>query len=116
MPQPQRLGLHHRLHLDERRSLAHLFEHGVFTARLECAFQHQVFDEVRDDAVLALGGDDHQTFGAGLGGLLGHQFDSGVSTTGSSSLGTVLVAGRNQVPRPAAGTTAVRESTRQVPS
>ncbi|SIE96685.1 Uncharacterised protein [Mycobacteroides abscessus subsp. abscessus] len=32
----------------------------------------------------------------------------GVSTTGSSSLGTVLVAGRNRVPRPAAGTTAVR--------
>ena len=32
----------------------------------------------------------------------------GVSTTGSSSLGTVLVAGRNRVPSPAAGTTAVR--------
>ena len=32
----------------------------------------------------------------------------GVSTTGSSSLGTVLVAGRNRVPKPAAGTTAVR--------
>src|SRR5205807_4726590 len=32
----------------------------------------------------------------------------GVSTTGSSSLGTVLVAGRKRVPRPAAGTMAVR--------
>ena len=32
----------------------------------------------------------------------------GVSTTGSNSLGTVLVAGRKRVPRPAAGTTAVR--------
>src|SRR5690625_2012069 len=32
----------------------------------------------------------------------------GVSTTGSNSLGTVLVAGRNRVPRPAAGTMAVR--------
>ena len=31
----------------------------------------------------------------------------GVSTTGSSSLGTVLVAGRKRVPNPAAGTTAV---------
>ena len=31
----------------------------------------------------------------------------GVSTTGSNSLGTVLVAGRNRVPNPAAGTTAV---------
>ncbi|GAC1639847.1 MAG: hypothetical protein NVS4B6_10670 [Mycobacterium sp.] len=32
----------------------------------------------------------------------------GVSTTGSSSFGTVLVAGRNRVPKPAAGTTAVK--------
>ena len=32
----------------------------------------------------------------------------GVSTTGNSSLGTVFVAGRNRVPKPAAGTTAVR--------
>src|SRR3954467_3002009 len=32
----------------------------------------------------------------------------GVSTTGSNSFGTVLVAGRKRVPRPAAGTTAVR--------
>ncbi len=32
----------------------------------------------------------------------------GVSTTGSSSLGTVLVAGRKRVPKPAAGTIAVR--------
>ena len=31
----------------------------------------------------------------------------GVSTTGSNSFGTVLVAGRNRVPSPAAGTTAV---------
>ncbi len=31
----------------------------------------------------------------------------GVSTTGSNSLGTVLVAGRKRVPSPAAGTTAV---------
>ena len=32
----------------------------------------------------------------------------GVSTTGSSSFGTVFVVGRNRVPRPAAGTTAER--------
>ena len=32
----------------------------------------------------------------------------GVSTTGSNSFGTVLVAGRNRVPKPAAGTIAVR--------
>jgi hypothetical protein len=34
----------------------------------------------------------------------------GVSTTGRSSLGTDLVAGRNRVPSPAAGTTAERMS------
>ena len=33
---------------------------------------------------------------------------TGVSTTGSSSLGTAFVAGRNRVPRPAAGMTALR--------
>src|SRR5687768_17357249 len=33
---------------------------------------------------------------------------SGLSTTGSISLGTVLVAGRNRVPRPATGNTALR--------
>src|SRR5690242_1368041 len=32
---------------------------------------------------------------------------AGLSTTGSSSLGTALVAGRNRVPRPAAGMTAL---------
>jgi hypothetical protein len=31
---------------------------------------------------------------------------AGLSTTGSSSFGTALVAGRNRVPRPAAGMTA----------
>src|ERR1700757_2092326 len=33
---------------------------------------------------------------------------SGLSTTGSISLGLALVAGRNRVPRPATGNTAVR--------
>ena len=32
---------------------------------------------------------------------------AGVSTTGSISLGVALVAGRNRVPRPAAGITAL---------
>jgi hypothetical protein len=32
----------------------------------------------------------------------------GVSTMGSSSFGTAFVAGRNRVPRPAAGITALR--------
>jgi cyanate permease len=33
---------------------------------------------------------------------------AGLSTTGSISLGVALVAGRNRVPRPAAGMTAFR--------
>ena len=37
---------------------------------------------------------------------------AGLSTTGSISLGCALVAGRNRVPRPAAGITALRDHAR----
>jgi hypothetical protein len=57
---------------------------------------------MRDHTVLAFGGDDYQPFGPGFRSLLG------LSTTGNNSLGMVLVAGRKRVPRPAAGTIAVR--------
>ena len=108
MPQAQRLVLNHRLDLDQGRRAAHLLQHLGLAASLQGALQHQVGDEVGDDAVLALGGDDHQALGARLGRLGGDEFDPRVSTTGSSSLGTVLVAGRKRVPKPAAGTMAVR--------
>ena len=49
----------------------------VLAAGLERPLEDQVLDEVRDDAVLAFGGDDDQPFGAGLGRLGGHQLDAG---------------------------------------
>ena len=64
------------MHLDKSGCAAHLLKHGVLTAVLERALQHQVLDEMRDDAVLALRGDDHQAFGTGLGRLLRYQLDT----------------------------------------
>ena len=49
-----------------------------------------------------------QPLGARLGRLCGDQFDARRVDDGSNSFGTVFVAGRNRVPRPAAGTIAVR--------
>ena len=77
MSEPERLALYDRLDLEQLRRAADLGQHGLLAAGLQGALQHQVFDEVRDDAVLAFGGDDHQTFGAGLGGLGGDQLDAG---------------------------------------
>ncbi len=76
MAQTERFGLHHRLDLDQRGCAAHLLEHHVLAAGLQRALQDEVLDEVRDDAVLALGGDDDQPLGAGFGGLGGHQLDA----------------------------------------
>ena len=94
MPKAERLGLHHRLDFDQRRCATDLGQHGHFAPRLEGAFEHQVFDEVRDDAVLAFGGDDDQPFGAGLGGLGRHQLDAGCVDDGQQFLGHGL--GRGQ--------------------
>jgi hypothetical protein len=49
----------------------------VLAAGFQRAFEDEVLDEVRDHAVLALGGDDDQAFATGLGGFGGHQLDSG---------------------------------------
>ena len=83
------------------RRATHLGQHGFLAARLERALQHQVFDEVRDDAVLALGGDDHQPFGAGLGRLGGDQLDAGRVDDGQQLLGHRL--GRGQETRTQTG-------------
>ncbi len=96
-PSPERLGLHDRLDLDQRRRAAHLGQHGYLAAGLERALQHQVFDEVRDDTVLALGGDDHQPFGAGRGRFGGDQLDAGRIDDGQQLLGHRL--GRRQEAR-----------------
>ena len=77
MAQSQRLGLNHRLDLDQIRRAANLLQHLQLAAGLQCAFENQILNEMRDDAVLALRGDDHQPFGSGLSGLLGHQLNTG---------------------------------------
>ena len=87
MAQAQRFRLDHRLDLDQRGGATNLGQHGLLAARLEGALENQVLDEVRDDAVLALGGDDHQPFRAGLGSLLRHQFDARRVDYGQQLLG-----------------------------
>ena len=77
MSQAKRLGLDDGLDFDQPRRPSDLGQHGLLAPRLQRAFQHQVFDEMRDDAVLARGGDDHQPFGAGGGRLGRHQLDAG---------------------------------------
>ena len=76
MAEAERLGLYHRLDLDQRGRAAHLFEHRRLAASFQRALEHEVFDEVRDDAVLAFRRDDDQPFGARFGRLGGHQFDA----------------------------------------
>ena len=75
----------------------HLLEHRVLAAGLQRALEDQVLDEVRDDAVLALGGDDDQPFGAGLGRLGGDQLDAGRVDDRQQLLGHRL--GGGQKPR-----------------
>ena len=48
---------------------------------------------------LALGGDDHQPLGAGVGGFRGHQLDAGSVDDRQQPWGTVFVAGRKRVPQ-----------------
>ena len=76
MPEAERRSLHHRFDLDQRGRPADLLEHGLLAAGLQRAFKHEVLDEVGDDAVLALGGDDDQPLGAGFRSLGGDQFDT----------------------------------------
>ena len=99
--QSERFGLHHGFDLDQRGRAPHLGQHGLLATRLERALEHQVLDEVRDDAVLALGGDDHQAFGTGRGRLLGDQLDAGRVDDGQQLLGHRL--GRRQKTRAQAG-------------
>ena len=101
MAEAQRLGLHHRLDLDQRRRPAHLLQHHVLAAGFQRALEHQVLDEVRDDAVLALGGDDDEPLGARLGGLGGDQLDARRVDDRQQFLRHRL--GRRQEPRPQAG-------------
>ena len=82
---------------------AHLLQHRVLAAGLQRALEDQVLDEVRDDAVLALGGDDDQPLGAGLGGLGGDQFDAGRVDDRQQLLGHRLGGGKEPRSQPGGG-------------
>ena len=97
----QRLGLHHRLDLDQRGRAAHLLQHRRLAAGFQRALQDEVLDEVGDDAVLAFGGDDDQPLGTRLGRLGGHQFDARRVDDRQQFLGHRL--GGGQEPGPQAG-------------
>ena len=60
------------------------------------------------DRGLAAAGDEDELLDAGGEASSTAYWISGLSTTGSISLGIALVAGRKRVPRPATGRTALR--------
>lgn len=66
----------------------------ALAARLERSFEDEVWTNASNDAVLARRGHDDQSLAAGVGSFRSNQLDA-VSTTGSNSLGTVLVAAGN---------------------
>ncbi len=64
--------------------------------------------EVVLDGPLTAAGDEQDVGEPCADRLFHHVLDGGLGTTGSISFGIALVAGRNRVPRPAAGMTALR--------
>ena len=97
-----------------RRCAAHLLQHHLLAAGLQRALEHQVLDEVRDDAVLALGGDDDQPLGAGLRGLRGDQLDAGRVDDRQQFLGHGL--GRGQEARAQTGRRHDRRARNRTPA
>ena len=76
-----------------------LLQHRLLAALLQRALEHEVLDEVGDDAVLALGGDDDQPLGACLGRFRRHQFDAGRVHDGQQLLGHRLRRGQEAGPQ-----------------
>ena len=116
-----RLRAQHRMPQTQRRGLADVDAGGVRgqhaaqlvqQVALALLLQHVLELLVRIEVILdgALGGagDEHQAPRAGRKASSTAYWMSGLSTTGSISLGLALVAGRKRVPRPATGNTAVR--------
>ena len=99
-PSPSSSGLNDRLHLDQRGRAADLLQHRRLAAGFQRALKDEVLDEVRDDAVLAFGGDDDQPLGAGLGRFGGHEFDSRRVHDGQQLLGHRLGGGQEAGPQP----------------
>ena len=71
-------------------------------------FQFELAVEVIFDDAFVAAGDEDEMLDAGLRASSTTCWISGRSTTGSISFGMALVAGRNRVPSPATGKTALR--------
>ena len=104
----ERLALPHVRDVDHVRDLADLLEQFELAALLEEAFELDVDVEMILDRVLAAAGDDDDVLDAGRDASSTPYWMIGLSTSGSISFGCALVAGRNRVPRPAAGKTTLR--------
>ena len=105
VPEAERLVLAHRMDLREVCEPADQLQLVVLAARwLRLELGRAI--EVVLDRALAPGRDDQDVGEAGPHGFLDDELDRGLSISGSISLGTALVAGRNRVPSPAAGITA----------
>ena len=74
--EPQRLVLAHVHDLDEPGGALDLVQQDVLAAVGQRVLEDLVLGEVRHHADLALGGDDRESAGAGLGGLLGDELDA----------------------------------------
>jgi hypothetical protein len=80
-----------------------LAQHLDVAARLEQLLQLDAEVEVIFDRPLLAAGDDDDLLDAGRDRLFDAYWMTGLSTSGSISLGWALVAGRKRVPQPAAG-------------
>ena len=78
----------------------------VLAALLKRALQLVGDVEMLDDGGLAAAGDEAELLDAGFARFLDRVLDERLSTTGSISFASALVAGRKRVPRPATGRTA----------
>lgn len=76
VPKAQRLLLNDGFDIEESGRDLHLLEKFELALLAEVAFEHLVFDEVRDDAVFTRRGDDHESLGTRGRGLAGHEFDT----------------------------------------
>ena len=96
-------------------AVARISSSSVVLARLlEVVLELEVAVEVVLDGALAATGDDEDVVDAGAHGLLDHVLDGRLVDDRQHLLRLAFVAGRNRVPRPAAGITALRHARRQL--
>ena len=107
VPEPLGLALADEVHLRDVGGLVHRGQPAgvalLLQRRLELG---RAVEEVLDGRLVAAGDHEHLAAGPARAASSTMYCSAGRSTTGSSSLGTALVAGRNRVPIPATGMTA----------